>query len=145
MSCIRGLHLTHFLVLLKKQSRQLPQHFMPKKFHKHKLLLDENMSHRDSFPTLNSRFNIKHIAADLKKCSLPDPEVYELACKEQRLLVTYNVKDFKSLIQRGEDAGIIGVSPNLSLEQIDKKINSLLTKATKKELFGKLTMVSVEE
>lgn len=118
---------------------------MPKRFHKHKLLLDENISPREAFPLLNSRFNVKHVAMDFKLDSLPDPEVYKVACKEKRLLITYNVKDFKGLIQDSGDAGIIGISPNLSLKQIDKKLTSLLTRASRKELFGKLTMISGEE
>ncbi len=118
---------------------------MPKKFVKHKLLFDENMHPRSYFPSLNDKFNLKHIAADYKKSSLPDPQVYELAKKENRLLITYNVKDFKDLAKQSSETGIIGISPNLSLEQIDKKLTALLMSATEKELRGKMTMISGEE
>jgi hypothetical protein len=102
---------------------------MPRKFHKHKLLLDED---------------IKHITADFKQKGLPDLDVYKLASKERRLVVTYNVNDFKNLLVREANTGIIGVSPNLTLEQIDKKLTSLLIKATQKQLFGKFTYISGE-
>ncbi len=117
---------------------------MPKKFHKHKLLLDENFSVRSAFSFLNRKFDVKHIAADLKLAGLSDPQVYELAKKEKRLLVTYNVKDFSSLASKSTDTGIIGVSANLSIEQIDKKLVALLTKSSKRNLFGKLTVVTRE-
>lgn len=117
---------------------------MPKKFHKHKLLLDENFPARSSFPTLNRKFDVKHISADLKQVGLSDPQVYELAKKEKRLLVTYNIKDFLSLSSKSAETGVIGVSANLSLAQIDKKLVALLNKSSKSKLFGKLIMITGE-
>ena len=58
---------------------------MPKGFYKHKLLLDENMSFRTAFPSLNSKFDVKHIEDDLKQGGLPDPDVYQLAVKLNRI------------------------------------------------------------
>lgn len=117
---------------------------MVKRFYKHKLLLDENMAYRTQFPSLNELFAVKHIAGDYKQGGLPDPKVYALAQKEGRLLVTYNIKDFIRFAPQSSDTGIIGVSPNLSLKQIDKKLTALLTKATESELRGKLTYISGE-
>ena len=59
---------------------------MPKKIHKHKLLLGENLSPRTAFPTLNSIFDVKHVQEDLHLGGLPDPKVYLLAVKQQRIL-----------------------------------------------------------
>lgn len=115
---------------------------MPRKFYRHKLILDEGFHLRSRFPILNSRFDLKHVAADFKKSSMPDPQVYQLARAEKRLLVTYNIKDFKRFARESKETGIIGVSPNLSLDQIDKKLTSILTKAGRKELVGKLTMIN---
>ena len=89
---------------------------MPRRFYKHKLLLDEGFHLRQRLPILNSRFDVKHVAADFKQSGLPDAKVYDLARKEKRLLVTYNIKDFHMLASTSTDTGIIGVSPNLSLE-----------------------------
>lgn len=75
---------------------------------------------------------------------LSDQAVYELSRKEGRLLVTYNIKDFVKLIHKPADPGIIAVSPNLSLEQIDKKLTALLTRAGKNTLVGKITHISGE-
>ena len=113
-----------------------------KRFYKHKLLLDENFPTRKDFPILNRRFDIKHIGADLNITGLSDPQVYALSCKQERLVVTKNIKDFKVLAQTSSKTGVIGISPNLTFDQIDKKLTALLNKSTKKSLFGKLTTVS---
>ena len=115
-----------------------------KRFHKHKLLLDENFPIRTHFPTLNRRFDVKHVGANLNLEGLSDPKVYALARKEGRLVVTRNIKDFKELALMSNDAGVIGISPNLTFEQVDKKLTALLNKSTKKSLFGKLTTISGE-
>ena len=84
---------------------------MPKRFHKHKLLLDENMPDRQTFPRLNELFDVKHIRDDLNSGGLADPQVFTLAAKQKRLLVTYNIKDFKTFAPRSQETGIIGISP----------------------------------
>ena len=117
---------------------------MTKKFYKHKLLLDENFPVRSYFPNVNKRFDLKHLAEDLNLASLPDPKVYKLAQKEERIIVTYNVKDFTSLIENDKKTGLIGVSPSLQPDQVDRKLVSLLNKSTKKSLLGKLTTISGE-
>lgn len=104
-------------------------------------MLDENFVIRSALPLINRRYDAKHIAADLNAAGLSDPEVYKLAIKENRLLITYNVKDFEVLLKSDPRSGIIGVSANLSLIQVDKKLTALLNKATKNSLFGKLTLV----
>ena len=86
---------------------------MGHRFYKHKLLLDENMPHRLEFPRLNGLFDVKHVRDDLKSGGLPDPQVYDLAAKLQRLIVTFNARVFKSLATGSLDTGIIGVSANL--------------------------------
>lgn len=99
---------------------------------------------RSALPILNNRYDAKHIAMDLNLAGLPDPEVYKLAIKEARLLVTYNIKDFEELVKNNTSGGVIGISTNLSLKQIDKKLAALLHKSTHKSLLGKLTTISGE-
>jgi len=115
---------------------------MPKRFHKHKLLLDENMPERQSFPRLNELFDVKHIRDDLNSGGLADPQVYTLAAKQKRLLVTHNIKDFKALAPRSQETGIIGISPNLSLHQVDQRLTALLMHSSEKTLLGKYTPLS---
>lgn len=115
---------------------------MPKRFHKHKLLLDENMSPRTAFPSLNSIFDVKHVREDLHLPSLPDPEVYQLAVKQQRILLTYNIKHFQKLVGTRSDAGNIGIPPHLTAAQVDTKLTALLTKSNPHALQGKYTPLS---
>ena len=117
---------------------------MTKRFHKHKLLLDENFPVRSYFPNLNRRYDVKHLTADLNLAGLADNKIYKFARETGQIIVTYNVKDFAPLVENDTRAGVIGVPPSLSAEQIDKKLTALLNKSTKRSLFGKLTTISGE-
>jgi predicted nuclease of predicted toxin-antitoxin system len=117
---------------------------MPKGFYKHKLLLDENMPRRVDFPTLNSKFDVKHIATDLGHGGLADPEVYQLAVDHKRILVTYNSKHFRKLAGSRNDAGIIGVSASLASSQVDTKLTALLMRSTPHALEKKFTPLTGE-
>ena len=98
---------------------------MPKRFYKHKTLLDEQISPRQFFPRLNERFDVKHIKHDLNLASLPDPAVYELAVSQGRIILTKNVKDFRPLLQV-DSPGIIGIPETWSNSRVDTKLTALL-------------------
>jgi predicted nuclease of predicted toxin-antitoxin system len=115
---------------------------MTRRFYKHKLLLDEGFPPRWYFPRLNQRFDVKHIKSDLRKIGLPDTEIYALAVVQNRLIVTYNAKDFRPLARRSTATGIIGVSALMPYDQIDKKLTALLTKSTEHTLQGKYTSLA---
>jgi predicted nuclease of predicted toxin-antitoxin system len=117
---------------------------MPKKFYKFKLLLDENMPPRQRFPRLNSRYDLKHVRDDFNQIGVQDPAVYDLAAKQNRLIITFNGTDFKKLVGKSEQSGVINVSANLRYEQIDTKLTALLTKSSEKLLFGKFTDLTGE-
>lgn len=91
---------------------------MTQRFYKHKLLLDEGFYYRHSLPILNSRFDVKHIVGDYGKSALPDLQVYEFAKEKGRIIITFNIKDFKSLASISKITGVIGVSANLTLGKI---------------------------
>ena len=117
---------------------------MTKKFYKHKVLLDENFPVRSYFPNANKRYDLKHLAEDLNLASLADPKIYQLAQKQGRIVVTYNIKDFIPLLENDTQSGVIGVSPSLQPDQVDKKLTALLNKSSKKSLLGKLTIITGE-
>lgn len=110
---------------------------------RYKLLLDENISPRTRFPILNSRHDIKHLVHDLKKSGISDLEVYILAKKTKRLIVTFNKKHFEKVGGKNKDTGVIAVSTNVSDEQIDKKITSLLSRKKKRELYRKFHFITL--
>jgi predicted nuclease of predicted toxin-antitoxin system len=113
-------------------------------FYKHKLLLDENMPPRIEFPRVNGLFDVKHVRDDLNSAGLLDPQVYDLAVKLRRLIVTFNAKDFRKLATRSQVIGIIGVSANLPSHRIDTKLTALLVRSSAKALLGKLTTITGE-
>ena len=117
---------------------------MSKRLHKHRLLLDENLSPRTAFPRLNGLFDVKHVRDDFQHGGLSDPQVYDLAVARQHILVTYNVKHFQPLAGSKAVAGIIGISANLPPSQIDTKLTALLTRSTPKRLAGTFTMLTGE-
>jgi Domain of unknown function (DUF5615) len=100
---------------------------MPKPFYKHKTLLDEHLLHRRLYPMLNAHFDVKHIRDDLKQGGLPDPQVYELAVKQGRIILTTNVKHFRPLL-RDDCLGIIGIPDAWLPDRIDTKLTALLMK-----------------
>lgn len=112
---------------------------MSPSFYKHKLLLDEGLFSRKRLKRINSRYNIRHIKHDLEKGGISDKEVYEIACKEKRIIITYNINDFRLMAKRTKDTGIIGISQKLTPEKLDAKLNSLLSKSSEKSLYGKYT------
>lgn len=115
---------------------------MPPRFYKHKLLLDEGLYPRKSIPRINSRYDIKHIKHDLKGAGLEDEEVYEIAVQQKRIIITYNTRHFIKLSRRSKESGIIGVTQGLTPEQLDTKLNSLLSKSSEKSFYGKYTSLS---
>ena len=117
---------------------------MARKFHKHKLLLDEGFPVRSYLPVSNSRFDLKHISADLKQNGLSDKQIHGLASDQGRIVITLNIKDFKPLAPMSKNTGVIGVSAALPFDQVDKKLNSLLTKSSPKQFLGKLIIISGE-
>lgn len=113
------------------------------RIYRHKLLLDEGFHSRNRFPRLNRRFGLKHIKSDLHYAELSDLEVYEIAAKQNRIVITFNEKDFRDLVIKTK-SGVIAVSATLSIEQIEKKILALLNRSGKRTLFGKVTEISGE-
>lgn len=78
------------------------------------ILLDENFPPRTALKISNNRFNLKHLKHDLGKGGIKDPEVFKLAEKLKRIIITFNDKDFKDLVLTSTNTGVIGVSSSLS-------------------------------
>ena len=117
---------------------------MPPKFYKHKLLLDEGIFRRQALKRLNNRYDIKHVSHDLKKDGISDQEVYDIARKQRRIIITYNILDYKKLVPQSNRTGVIGVTQRLTPDKLDTKLNSLLTKSNEKTFYGKYTPLGNE-
>lgn len=104
-----------------------------------KLLLDENLPPKNKLIRLNNRFNIRHVVHDYHTSGLPDKEIFRIAEKEGRIIITLNERDF--IGNSRKRSGLIGLSPNLSTEEIDKKVTSLLTRSKYCILIGKFVHI----
>ena len=113
---------------------------MPKRFYRFNLLLDENLPPRDRFLRINNRFTLKHIVHDLKKEGLRDRDIYKIATTRKLIIVTFNYRHFREM-DLGKNTGVIGLSNNLTVEQIDIKLNALLSKSKKGDLYSKTTYI----
>lgn len=116
---------------------------MPRRPHKFRLLLDENMELKSFFQRVNNFHNVKHIVRDYKKAGLKDADVFKLAKHEKRILITYNFKDFRNFTLT-QDVGIIGISRSLLFSEIDKKLMSFLRDKSETDLYGKKYFISGE-
>lgn len=115
---------------------------MGRPFTRFKLLLDEGFFPKKDLKRANSRHDIKHVKKDYSMGGKFDPAVYDRAKKERRLLITHNKRHFRKLVYDKDPSGIIGISANLTLEDIDKKLSALLLKSKKIDLYGRYTSIT---
>ena len=115
---------------------------MPPRFYKHKLLFDEGVYARQLFQRVNGRYNVKHVKHDLHKEGMSDIEVYKIAVKQKRIIVTFNTKDFRKFANQNTNSGVIGITEKLTPEKLDIKLNSILSKSSEKSFYGKYTPLS---
>ena len=110
---------------------------MTKRFYKHKVLLDENMPVRTAFPRLNEHFDVKHVRDDLHQGETEDPDVYQLATVQNRILVTFNGDDFRPLVGALEaDPGVMDVPAGWEAAAIDSKLTALRMRHGPKYFMG---------
>jgi Domain of unknown function (DUF5615) len=117
---------------------------MPKAFYKHKTLLDEHLFNRRLYPLLNAHFDVKHIRDDLHWGGLPDAQVYELAVKQGRIILTTNVKHFRALL-RDDCPGVIGIPAAWLPDRIDSKLTALLKSHGPNYFRGRYHPLSAED
>ena len=99
------------------------------------MLLDEHMLSRRLLNQLNHHFDVKHVRDDLRHGELGDPDVYQLAATQGRIVVTFNGRDFRSLVGTiPNDPGVIDVPMGWSEVQIDTKLMALLMRHGSKVL-----------
>ncbi len=114
-----------------------------RKHTRYKLLLDEGLSRKEKFQSLNNLHNLKHIKHDLKKGGAKDYEIYKIAEKEKRMVLVFNTKDFKPLIQP-QKPSVIALSTGLTNEQIDLKLCKILKNLRHNQELGHLISITNE-
>lgn len=118
---------------------------MPKAFYKHKLLFDENMPPRTQYPRLNEHFDVKHVSHDYNKGGVADDEVYKMACKQRRIVITINRDDFAKLVGTKDDCGVIAVPDGPAATRTDTKLTAFLMQHGPKYFRGRLVPLGAEE
>lgn len=117
---------------------------MPHRPHKHSLLLDECCAVKEYYPRINNFHRVQYIVADCKQTKLSDPEVYKYACNHGLLLITLNKKHFNKIVHK-DGSGIIGVSGNMTPDQIDNKLSAFLRRHSSAQLKGQYFQLTNED
>lgn len=71
-----------------------------------------------------------------------DQKIFQFAKQEKRLVVVFNIKDFKKFISK-DSPSVIAFSPNLSDEQADLKICKVLRDLKPSQKKGHLISISI--
>ena len=114
-----------------------------KKHTRHKLLLDEGLPRKKSFPKLNNLHTARHINHDLKKGGMKDKDIYILAEETEYIVAVFNTKDFKPFISEAKPS-VIAISTGLTNAQIDVKLCKVLKKLNPSERKGHLISITNE-
>lgn len=106
-------------------------------------MLDSAFAKPSQFPKLKKKANIAHC---VHNCGLStqaeDKEIYQMALKEERFVLTINFKDFKPLIQKGKPGGVIGIDSQLSNIEIDLLVSQFLSGKDPNDYKGKAIKLS---
>lgn len=109
----------------------------PTKKKKFRILLDSAFAKSSAFPRLRKKVNLAHAVHDLGLSpQAEDEEIYQVADKEKRFVLTINFKDFKKLVKRGKP-GIIGIESQLTNNNIDIKLTTFLADKDPLDYIGK--------
>lgn len=106
------------------------------------MLLDAAFARPRTFTRLYKKANVTHVVFDYNlppQCS--DQEIYQLAAREDRFVVTINYQDFKKLVKRGK-SGIIAIPSELSNEEMDEILSQFLSMKNPDDYVGSATKVS---
>ena len=108
---------------------------------RHRLLLDEGVHLPQSYPNLNKLHDLLHVfQANLKGSN--DEKIFGYAKRDSRMVVVFNIKDFKKFI-KPDSPTIISLSTNLSDKQADLKICKALKKLKPSQTKGHLLSISM--
>ena len=112
-----------------------------KKHTRYRLLLDEGVHLPQSYPKLNNLHDLLHVfQANLKGAS--DDKIFRFAKRERRIVVVFNIKDFKKFIGKTLPS-VIALSTNMTDEQTDSKICKVLKNLKPSETKGHLIAISM--
>lgn len=106
-----------------------------------KLLIDEMLPRKSKFPQLNNFHNIRHIVHDFKSGGMSDEKLVILAKKENRTVVTKNIKHLQKLGVKHK-VDVIGLTETALPQRIDSKIMAILRKKRQAKMSGSFTKIA---
>ena len=99
--------------------------------------MDSAFASSSSFPELAKKSNLAHVVFDYHRSyQAEDKDIYELAIRENRFVITINFKDFRKLVKK-DKPGIIGIESQLTNKEIDIKVTMFIHDKNPKDYFGK--------
>lgn len=105
------------------------------------MLLDSAFAKPALFVLLSKKANIAHVVHTYNfSPQANDEEIYNLAVREERFVVTINYKDFKKLVKENK-SGIIAIPSELSNKIIDKLISEFISGKDPNDYWGKATKI----
>ena len=115
-----------------------------KKKQKFRILLDSAFAQPKRFPRLSKKCNLKHPVHDYGfSPQTSDEDIYQLAIKTGRFVLTINFQDFKKLIKKNQP-GIIGIESQLTNEEIDPYVIKFLSNKDPQDYLGKALRLTEE-
>jgi len=115
-----------------------------KKKPKFKILLDSSFGFPRDFPKLSAKCNVAHPISTFRLSpQISDEDLYQLAIREDRFMLTINLKDFKKLV-KPKRPGIICIESQLTSKQIDDSVAEFLSRKNPTDYFGKVLKVPHE-
>lgn len=110
---------------------------------KPKFLLDEGLPPRKVLKSCNQTWNIKHVRDDFGLGGATDIAVFEVAKKENRILITFNTKDFRKLLSK-HDPSILDISSKIPTDKLDALIMKQVMSLGSSDLNGKIFKVTLK-
>ena len=111
-----------------------------KKHKRYKLLLDEGVHLPQKYPNLNNLHSAVHVSkVDLQGKS--DEKIFEYARRDSRMMIVFNVKDFRKFI-KNDSPSVISLSTNLSDIEADLKICKALKTLKSNQVKGCLISIT---
>ncbi len=74
---------------------------------------------------------------------IEDQDIYNVAAKEERFVITINFKDFRKFVKKGKP-GIIALPANLSNDDIDLVLTDFISKNNPQNCYGKAIKINEE-
>ena len=111
---------------------------MSKKIRRFRLLFDSSFPRKEVLLRLSKKANISHVVQDYNYPNQSeDRDIFDLATKVDRFVVTVNKKHFKKFLDKIKP-GIVILPSGLSNEELEKSLIKLIANKNPDDFYGKI-------